>query len=118
MIIEHIAIWTNDLEKMKSFYMRYFEAKCNHKYHNPTKQFESYFLSFEAGTRIELMKNPQIPERDNPKTEMVGITHFAFKLGNEQKVDELTELMRQEGIQIIGEPRRTGDGYYESVVLA
>jgi lactoylglutathione lyase len=63
------------------------------------------------------MQKPQIPERENSKTETLGITHFAFALGSEQKVDELTELMRKEGIQIVGEPRRTGDGYYESVVL-
>ncbi|MGX7689307.1 VOC family protein [Flectobacillus roseus] len=117
MFIEHIAIWTNDLEKIKTFYIRYFGAKSNTKYHNPVKEFQSYFLSFESGARIELMQKPQIPERENPKTETLGITHFAFTLGSEQKVDELTELMRKEGVQIIGEPRRTGDGYYESVVL-
>ena len=60
MKIEHLAIWTQDLEKMKAFYLQFFAVTSNEKYHNPTKQFSSYFLTFESGARIELMHKPAI----------------------------------------------------------
>lgn len=117
MKIEHIAIWATDIERLKDFYVKYFQAKANNRYHNPNKSFYSYFLSFETGSRIELMQKPNIPARQHAGIEELGLTHLAFKVENEQKVDELTEQLRHDGIKIIGEPRRTGDGYYESVVL-
>ncbi|NOU58436.1 VOC family protein [Marinifilum caeruleilacunae] len=117
MRIDHIAIWTKDLEKTKEFYMKYFDMDCNNKYVNPKKQFSSYFLSFkQASCRIELMHNPEIAEslQNYPKT--LGLTHFAISLGSKELVDQLTDHIRKDGYQIIGEPRTTGDGYYESVI--
>ncbi len=118
MHIEHIAIWANQLEILKDFYVKYFNAKANNRYHNPNKAFYSYFLSFETGSRLELMQKPNIPAKSEfDMQEWLGFTHLAFRVSNEQQVDELTEQLRLDGIRIIGEPRRTGDGYYESVVL-
>lgn len=116
MRIEHIAIWTMDLEKMKNFYLQFFELKCNEKYYNAQKKFSSYFLSFESGTRIELMHCPDIAELID-KTQKLGFAHFAISVGSKQKVDLLTEQIRENGYKVIGEPRTTGDGYYESVIL-
>jgi len=118
MKIEHLAIWVSDLEKMKAFYERFFNAQAGAQYHNPTKNFTSYFLSFEEGSRLELMHRPTIPANQNDwKAEYLGIIHFAVSVGSKQKVDDLTEALRNEGYEIKGEPRTTGDGYYESVVL-
>ena len=118
MKIEHLAIWVRDLNKMKSFYETYFEATSNTLYHNPTKQFQSYFLSFEEGCRLELMHRPDISESPNGnKQEHFGIIHFAVSVGSKEKVDTITETLRKDGYSIVGEPRTTGDGYYESVVL-
>jgi lactoylglutathione lyase len=50
-------------------------------------------------------------------SEYMGIIHFAISVGSKEKVDSLTHQLRSDGYQIIGEPRTTGDGYYESVVL-
>ena len=116
MKIEHIAIWTKDLEKMRRFYMKFFNLKSNEKYYNPKKKFSSYFLKFENGPRIELMHRPNLSEFvEKSKTEL-GLVHFAISVGTKEKVDSLTELFRENGIVIIGEPRTTGDGYYESVI--
>jgi lactoylglutathione lyase len=116
MKIEHIAIWTLDLEKMKSFYLNFFDLKSNEKYYNPQKKFSSYFLSFENGARIELMNRPDISEFIEKKDSKLGLTHFAISVGSKEKVDLITELVRKNGFNIIGEPRTTGDGYYESVI--
>ena len=118
MKIEHLAIWVADLEKMRQFYETYFGATANVKYRNEKKKFESYFLTFSEGCRLELMNRPDIPIRkaDWP-AEFSGITHFAMSIGTESAVDELTERLKMDGFEVVGEPRRTGDGYYESVVL-
>ena len=117
MKIEHLAIWVNDLEGMKGFYETYFGAIAGNKYHNPSKKFTSYFLSFEDGPRLELMYRPDIAQKVSGLGEHIGISHFAVSVGSKEKVDALTEQMRDSGYKIIGEPRTTGDGYYESVVL-
>ncbi len=116
MKIEHIAIWTLDLEKMKRFYLRFFDLKSNEKYYNPKKKFSSYFLSFKDGARIELMHKPEISEFIEKSDSKLGLTHFAISVGSKEKVNSLTELIRESGYHVIGEPRTTGDGYYESVI--
>ncbi len=117
MKIEHIALWVNDLEQIKEFYTTYFDMISGEKYINKTKRFSSYFLSFKgADTRLEIMHNPEISKQF--KTDLgVGFTHLAISVGSKQKVDELTEVLRANGFIIAGEPRTTGDGYYESVIL-
>lgn len=116
--IEHAALWTRDLERSRSFYERYFDAQAGARYVNEQKQFTSYFLSFASGARLELMHTPTVeavlPAED---AEWQGYAHVAFSVGSEQKVDALTKRLRDDGYEVVGEPRRTGDGYYESVVL-
>jgi lactoylglutathione lyase len=116
--IEHIAIWTEDPERLKEFYRLYFGATLGEKYFNPTKNFESYFLSFETGCRLEIMRMPGISARDRDVLKQFqGLTHYAIAVGSIEKVNALTEQLRNAGHTIAGEPRTTGDGYYESVVL-
>lgn len=118
MKIEHVAFWVKDLENMKSFYETYFNAVSNPKYINPVKKFESYFLSFENGARLEIMFRPDITEaNDHHRSEKLGMIHLAFSTGSREGVDILTEKLRNDGFKIVGEPRTTGDGYYESVIL-
>ena len=116
MHIEHIAIWTCDLERLKAFYETYFEGKANEKYANAAKQFESYFLVFASGARLELMQMPTIPE-SRGESQATGYAHLAFSVGSEAQVDALTARLRKAGYQIASDPRHTGDGYYESCVL-
>jgi len=118
MRIEHIAIWVKDLEQMRTFYEKYFNASSNELYHNKTKQFKSYFLTFSDGARLELMHRPDISTNPNTSTtEHHGYIHYAMSVGSKEEVDRLTERLREDGLSIIGEPRTTGDGYYESVIL-
>lgn len=115
-MIHHIAIWTFRLEEMKEFYTRYFNGTSNEKYINPKKGFESYFLRFEGGTDLELMSRPDVqnlPIEEN----RLGLTHLAFAFDSREAVLQQTELLRSAGYSIVGEPRTSGDGYFESVVL-
>ncbi len=116
MNIAHIAIWTKDLEAMKDFYTRYFRGESNEKYINPTKGFESYFISFESGAKLELMRKQSV-DKPLDTEERLGITHIAFKLGSKDAVLSLTETLRSDGFRIVGEPRTSGDGYFESAVF-
>jgi len=116
MNIAHIAIWTKDIESMKDFYTRYFKGVSNEKYTNPIKGFESYFISFESGAQLELMRKESV-DTSLETEERLGITHIAFKLGSKDAVLSLTEKLRSDGFSIVGEPRTSGDGYFESVVL-
>lgn len=118
MKIDHLAIWTYNLEGLRNFYMHYFDASSNEIYHNHSREFRSYFLTFHGGCRLELMEMPNIPKsKDNPLKEFTGLIHFALKTGSKAQVDSLTQTLRKDGFKIIGEPRTTGDGCYESIFL-
>jgi lactoylglutathione lyase len=119
MRVEHVAIWTKDLESLKRFYETYFGARAGDKYVNRSNRFESYFLTFPSGgTRLELMRMPTIPEsRSDPIAQALGYSHLAFALGSQEQVDTLTAHLGEDGFHIVSGPRRTGDGYYESCVL-
>lgn len=118
MHIDHIAIWSRDIERLRLFYETYFHAESGSRYENPRKQFSSYFLTFSNGARLELMQTTGIGERNAPQLYPVaGWAHLAFSLGSKQAVDELTRRLEADGYRIAGAPRTTGDGYYESVAL-
>lgn len=118
MRIDHLAIWVNDLELMKGFYEKYFNGSAGEKYHNPKKKFNSYLIQFDTGCRLELMHKPTIPQNlNNLASENIGIIHFAISVGTKDEVDKLTDQLRGDGYKVKGEPRLTGDGYYESVIL-
>ena len=118
MRIEHLALWVKDLEKQKLFYTKYFGAKAGEKYLNPKKSFQSYFLSFDDGCRLELIHKQEVPENRNDATQQsIGLIHFAISVGSVEKVNELTAQLREDGFEILDGPRTTGDGYYECVVL-
>ncbi len=118
MRIDHVALWTDNLERCKQFYVTYFGATAGSGYVNAAKGFESCFLSFTDGARIEAMKTTTLePLHIEPGMQRMGLTHLAISLGSESFVDELTRRLRHDGYQVLDGPRRTGDGYYESVVL-
>ena len=116
MKIEHIAMYVKDLEKTKTSFETYLNARANAGYHNPKTDFRSYFLSFDDGARLEIMNKPQM--QDSPKAlTQTGYIHIAFSVGSKEKVDELTAKLKEDGYEIISGPRITGDGYYESCVV-
>ena len=118
MKIEHIAIWSKDIETLKAFYERYFNASVNQRYENTSKGFASYFLSFKKGARLELMQMGGIEElKKSPNQQFTGLTHFAISVGSEKAVVELSTRLQTDGHIVLDGPRRTGDGYYECVVL-
>lgn len=116
MKITHIAILARDIELLKDFYCHWFGATAGPRYHNPRRGFTSYFLTFpDGGARLEIMNEPGITDAA-ASGKLRGFCHIAISAGSKEAVDELTERMRLEGIPVLGNPRTTGDGYYESVV--
>ncbi len=117
MKIDHVAMYVNNLEKTLDFFVKYMGASPGEEYHNKTTNFRSYFLSFDDGARLEIMNRPNMrdEEKDINRT---GFIHIAFSLGSIEKVDSLTEQLREDGYDVISGPRVTGDGYYESCVIA
>lgn len=117
MKIEHIAMYVNDLENAKKFFVTYFDAKANDGYHNKTTNFRSYFLTFSDGARLEIMNHPDMQD-EQKSLRRTGLVHIAFSVGSKEKVDELTARLQNDGYEVVSGPRTTGDGYYESCVVA
>jgi lactoylglutathione lyase len=121
--LDHVALWTDDIDRLASFYNKYFGAKIDEKYVNASKGFESRFVTFEGGpggtpVRLELMRTTSMrPVSHPPGIQRMGLTHLALSLGSAELVDRLTNRLRDDGYAVLDGPRRTGDGYYESVVL-
>ena len=117
MRIEHIAMYVKDLEAARDFFVTYFRAIPNEGYHNQRTGFRSYFLQFGDGARLELMNRPRMedPEKTLNRT---GLAHIAFSVGSREGVDALTARLKLGGYSVISGPRTTGDGYYESCVVA
>lgn len=118
MQIEHVAIWTKEIEKLKKFYIKYFHGVPGEKYTNTQKLFESYFIKFKSGARLELMKIPSI--ENNPSShnnQYIGLAHIAFTVDGIENVNSITNALKDDGYLVVSEPRYTGDGYYESCIL-
>ena len=116
MLIEHIAMYVNDLENARMFFMKYFGAVSNEGYHNPKTDFRSYFLSFDRGARLEIMNKPKMDDLEKTQNR-TGFAHIAFSTGSKASVDALTERLIADGYDVISGPRTTGDGYYESCIV-
>lgn len=117
MKIEHVALYVNNLDRTKDFFTKYLDAKSNGGYHNAKTDFRSYFLSFDDGARLEIMNKPEMSDlpKDLART---GYVHIAFSVGSKEKVDAITARLKADGYEIINGPRTTGDGYYESCIVA
>ena len=116
MKIEHIAMYVNDLEAARDFFVKYLGGVSNDGYHNEITGFRSYFISFDDGARLEIMNKPAM--EDSPKSaNRTGYTHIAFSVGSAEEVDRLTKQLREDGFEVLSGPRTTGDGYYESCVI-
>jgi lactoylglutathione lyase len=113
--IEHLALWTRDLEGLKQFYERRLGAQAGELHRSARQPLQSYFLEFGSGTRLEIMTSPELD--DGPMPRRVGLTHFALRVGSREEVDRFVERLREEKVVIAGEPRLTGDGYYEAIIL-
>jgi lactoylglutathione lyase len=114
--VEHVAIWTRNLERLRTFYERYFGARAGTLYRSATRPgFTSYFLTFpDGGARLELMSAPALEAGHGAPA--VGYAHLAIAVGSPDAVESLTARLRAEGVRVLSEPRRTGDGYFESVI--
>ena len=116
MFIEHVAIWTDRLEALTGFYVRFFGARAGAPYRSARHPFESRFLTFASGARMELMRVPELEPGQGPEPR-VGLAHLAISVGSAVEVDRLTADIAAAGHPVQSPPRTTGDGYYESVVL-
>ena len=117
MKIEHVAMYVNDLEAARDFFVTHLGGKSNDGYHNPRTGFSSYFITFDDGACLELMNKPVMDDLEKPLNR-TGYAHIAFSMGSKEKVDALTEKLRDAGYEVVSGPRTTGDGYYESCIVA
>lgn len=117
MILEHVAMYVNDLEGTRAFFEKYFNATTNDQYHNPRTGLRTYFLTFEGGARLEIMSRSGMDDAQK-SLRRTGYVHIAFKVGGKEAVDALTARLRADGYEVVSGPRLTGDGYYESCVVA
>ena len=116
MKIEHVALYVNDLEAARIFFVTWLNGRSNDGYHNKTTDFRSYFITFDDGSRLEIMTKPGLADLNKPLNR-TGYVHIAFSVGNKEKVDELREKLRSAGYEVVSDPRTTGDGYYERCVV-
>lgn len=116
MLIEHIAMYVNDLENARDFFVKYLGGTSNDGYHNKNTDFRSYFISFDDGARLEVMTKPAIEDLEKPLNR-TGYAHIAFSVGSKEKVDEMTARLKADGYEVVSGPRTTGDGYYESCIV-
>ncbi len=117
MTIEHAAMYVNDLEAAREFFVTYLDGVSNDGYHNRNTGFRSYFISFGSGARLELMNKAEMDDFAKPLSR-TGYAHIAFSTGSKEKVDMLTEKLKSAGFEVVSGPRTTGDGYYESCIVA
>ena len=117
MKIEHAALYVFDPEGARDFFVRFLGGRADGGYHNKATGFRSYFIRFEGGVRLELMTRPDLAEQEKPLNR-TGLIHFAFSVGSKEAVDTLTARLKADGFTVVSGPRTTGDGYYESCVLA
>ncbi len=116
MKIEHIAMYAEDLEAARDFFVKYLGGNTNDGYHNQTTGFRSYFISFDDGARLEIMNKPQLDDQEK-SLNRTGYAHLAFSVGNREEVCELTERLQRDGYEVLSGPRKTGDGYFESCIV-
>lgn len=117
MRIEHIAMYVNDLEGARDFFVKYLGGRSNDGYHNPNTGFRSYFIAFDGGARLELMHRSDMDDAEKALNR-TGYSDAAFSAGSREAVDALTERLRRDGYAVVSGPRTTGDGCYESCVVA
>ena len=117
MKIEHIAMYVNDMECARDFFIKYLSGKSDDGYQNTKTGFRSYFISFDDGARLEIMNKPNMVDADK-NLNRTGLIHIAFSAGSRERVDELTQRLKTDGYEVVSDPRTTGDGYYESSVIA
>jgi lactoylglutathione lyase len=111
MRVEHVALWAADLDAVCRFYVEHLGATAGELYVNEAKGFRSRFLSWGEGARLEVMHRADVaatPARS------LGWAHLALSLGSEEAVDQAAARLAP---AVVDGPRRTGDGYYECVVL-
>lgn len=116
MKIEHAAMYVNNLEAARDFFVNYLDGKANDGYQNKTTGFRSYFISFDGGARLEIMNKPQLDDAEK-SANRTGYAHLAFSAGSKDAVDKLTERLKKDGFEVLSGPRTTGDGYYESCII-
>ena len=116
MIIEHIAMYVNNLEVARDFFVKYLGGRSNDGYHNKTTGFRSFFISFNGGARLEIMTKPELQDQKK-SLDRTGYANIAFSVGSKERVDELTEQLRADGYEVVSGTRTTGDGYYESCIV-
>ena len=101
-------------EKMRAFF-RFLTSAVFHVKQLQTE--EAAGNSFTDISEVQQVGSEGANTIAKPDTQHLGFTHLSFSVGSKEEVDHLTQQMSSDGVSVVGQPRTTGDGYYESVVL-
>lgn len=114
--LEHVAVWTPDVDRLVAFYTRWLAAQAGPPYRNPRTGLHTVFLTWpDCPTRLEVMARPDVSlPSAGPR---LGYAHLALTVGPPEEVDRMTRELAAAEVRIAGQPRWTGDGYYEAVLL-
>jgi lactoylglutathione lyase len=117
MRLAHVALWTRDITAAAGFWHEYFNAEIGPLYHSARRPgFTSCFVRLAPDSlQVELMTGPWVVAKAGD--ECFGWDHIAISLGDADAVDALAKRCATNGILLSG-PRRTGDGFYEAVIVA
>lgn len=116
MRIDHISIYVEDLEAERDFFIKYFGASAGSRYSNFRTDSTNYFIKFDDGARLEIMKRETSIDVHN-KPQRTGYNHIAISVGDRKDVDDMVKRMEADGVQIFSGARTTGDGYYSAVIV-
>ena len=116
MKIDHVAMYVNDLEAEKNFFVKYFNAKAGSKYSNFRNDFSNYFLKFDDGSRLEIMTRNSASDAEKARYR-TGFHHIAISVGDRKDVDDMMKKFDADGVIVVSGARTTGDGYYAAVVV-
>lgn len=114
MRIQHVALWTRDIEAAARFWADHFGARVGDRYESARRPgFVSRFVRLEGGAAIELMTGPWLAAAE-PELEREGWAHIAVTVGSREMVRSLAERLQAAGL-LVSAPRLTGDGFFEAV---
>ncbi|MCX8254566.1 Bleomycin resistance protein [Beijerinckiaceae bacterium RH AL1] len=112
MKLDHLAVWTRDIDRLAAFWQETFGAEVGAVYESRNQVgFRSRFVTLPGGLRLELMSSPLHAAPEPP--DRTGLAHMALSLGGEAAVDAAAARL---AAHLVAKPRRTGDGYYEAII--
>lgn len=113
-MLEHVALVTNDMERLRDFYVRHFGGTAEH-WGSENSAHRLCFISFGEGTtRLELESGTPAGVIEGDREKVVGIAHLAFQVDSKEELHEKTRELAEAGHPQRTPPTAYGTEFYES----